>query len=108
VRVYRHRCNPPRLISLLLVTPLYYSPSRRSLSALNPNRRSARTVNAFITASAISVGRRVRIEECSSNAKMADNKRHNASGKTPVATPNVGSSGMVSLEAALIGAIGAR
>lgn len=39
---------------------------------------------------------------------MADNKRHNASGKTPVATPNVGSSGMVSLEAALIGAIGAR
>lgn len=54
VRVNRHRSNPPHLISLLLDTPLYYSPSRRSLSALNPNnRRSARTVNAFITASAI-------------------------------------------------------
>ncbi|MCJ1363370.1 hypothetical protein MMC16_002477 [Acarospora aff. strigata] len=39
---------------------------------------------------------------------MADTKRQNAGGKPPVATPNIGPSGMVSLESALSGAIGAR
>lgn len=39
---------------------------------------------------------------------MADSKRQNASGKAAVATPNMGSSNMVSLETALSGAIGAR
>ncbi|MCJ1261498.1 hypothetical protein MMC22_001362 [Lobaria immixta] len=39
---------------------------------------------------------------------MADTKRQNAAGKVPVATPNIGPSGMVSQEAALSGVIGAR
>ncbi|KAI9812017.1 MAG: hypothetical protein M1827_004909 [Pycnora praestabilis] len=39
---------------------------------------------------------------------MADTKRQNAGGKVPVATPNIGSSGIVSLETALSGVIGAR
>ncbi|KAL8725836.1 MAG: hypothetical protein Q9181_006268 [Wetmoreana brouardii] len=39
---------------------------------------------------------------------MADNKRQNAGGKAPVATPNMGPSSVVSLENALAGAIGAR
>lgn len=40
---------------------------------------------------------------------MADTKRqNNAAGKVPVATPNMGSSGISSLEDALSGAIGAR
>ncbi|MCJ1468841.1 hypothetical protein MMC07_007471 [Pseudocyphellaria aurata] len=39
---------------------------------------------------------------------MADTKRQNAAGKVPVATPNIGNSGMVSQEAALSGVIGAR
>lgn len=39
---------------------------------------------------------------------MADNKRQNAGGKAPVATPNMGPSTMVSLENALGGVIGAR
>ncbi|KAL8692707.1 MAG: hypothetical protein Q9218_002328 [Villophora microphyllina] len=39
---------------------------------------------------------------------MAENKRQNAGGKAPVATPNIGPSSMMSLENALAGAIGAR
>ncbi|KAL8860421.1 MAG: hypothetical protein Q9178_003080 [Gyalolechia marmorata] len=39
---------------------------------------------------------------------MADSKRQNAAGKTPVATPNMGPSNMLSLENALVGVIGAR
>ncbi|KAL8715997.1 MAG: hypothetical protein Q9220_000664 [cf. Caloplaca sp. 1 TL-2023] len=39
---------------------------------------------------------------------MADNKRQNAGGKAPVATPNMGPSNLISLESALSGAIGAR
>ena len=43
------------------------------------------------------------------SAKMADSKRqNNAAGKVPVATPNMGPSGLVSLENALSGVIGAR
>lgn len=42
-------------------------------------------------------------------ARMADAKRqNNAIGKAPIATPNVGPSGIVSLETALSGVIGAR
>ena len=39
---------------------------------------------------------------------MAETKRPNAGGKVPPATPNIGPSGMVSLENALSGVIGAR
>lgn len=43
-----------------------------------------------------------------SSARMADTKRPNAGGKVPVATPNIGATGIVSLENALSGVIGAR
>ena len=39
---------------------------------------------------------------------MADTKRQNAGGKYPVATPQIGASGMVSIESAMSCAIGAR
>ena len=42
------------------------------------------------------------------SARMADAKRQNAGGKAPIAMPSSGPAGMVSLETALAGVIGAR
>ena len=47
-------------------------------------------------------------EQTCSVARMADNKRQSTSGKVPVATPNIGPSGMVSLETALGAALGSK
>jgi len=66
-------------------------------------KRALKGVNAFLWKQwrALTVVR--------TNTKtMTDTKRQNAGGKPPVATPNIGPSGMVSLETALSGAIGAR